>query len=110
MIKVRFGLFETNSSSTHTLTITSKKVFDEWKNDKWILLYDKKFVTEEEVEKEWQKPDSQRWYENYGEWRKYNALSYHDWCDHEDFTNYIDEYTTESGEVVVAFGLYGSTG
>ena len=31
MIKVRAGTFETNSSSTHSIVICSKKQFDEWK-------------------------------------------------------------------------------
>lgn len=31
MIKVRRGVFETNSSSTHSIVICSRKQFDEWK-------------------------------------------------------------------------------
>lgn len=34
MIKVRAGTFETNSSSTHSIVICSKKQFDEWKAGK----------------------------------------------------------------------------
>lgn len=34
---VRQGLFETNSSSTHTLTICTKKEFEAWKQDKMLL-------------------------------------------------------------------------
>lgn len=51
-------MFETNSSSTHTLTICSKDDYDKWKrgdvfwlNNSWHKLYtDKDFVTPEELE------------------------------------------------------------
>lgn len=34
MITVRRGVFETNSSSTHSITICSKKQFDDWRAGK----------------------------------------------------------------------------
>lgn len=51
-------MFETNSSSTHTLTICSKDDYDKWKrgdvfwlNNSWHKLYtDKDFVAPEELE------------------------------------------------------------
>ena len=58
IFQVRQGVFETNSSSTHTLTICSKDDYDKWKrgdvfwlNGSWHKLYtDKDFVTPEELE------------------------------------------------------------
>lgn len=58
IFQVRQGVFETNSSSTHTLTICSKDDFDKWKhgevfwlNNDWHKLdTDKNFVTPEELE------------------------------------------------------------
>lgn len=58
IFQVRQGVFETNSSSTHTLTICSKDDFDKWKNGEvfWLdnswhkLDTDKDFVTPEELE------------------------------------------------------------
>ena len=58
IFQVRQGVFETNSSSTHTLTICSKDDFDKWKhgevfwldNDWHKLDTDKNFVTPEELE------------------------------------------------------------
>ena len=45
MIKVRAGTFETNSSSTHSIVICSKKQFDEWKAGKCFFNVDtQKFV------------------------------------------------------------------
>ena len=58
IFQVRQGVFETNSSSTHTLTICSKDDFDKWKhgevfwldNDWCKLDTNKNFVTPEELE------------------------------------------------------------
>lgn len=58
IFQVRQGVFETNSSSTHTLTICSKDDYDKWKRDEvfWLdnswhkLDTDKDFVTPEELE------------------------------------------------------------
>lgn len=46
MIKVRRRVFETNSSSTHSITICSKKQFEDWKAGKCFLNIDTdSFVT-----------------------------------------------------------------
>lgn len=58
IFQVRQGVFETNSSSTHTLTICSKDDYDKWKRGEvfWLdnswhkLDTDKDFVTPEELE------------------------------------------------------------
>lgn len=58
IFQVRQGVFETNSSSTHTLTICSKDDYDSWKRGEvfWLdnswhkLDTDKDFVTPEELE------------------------------------------------------------
>lgn len=58
IFQVRQGVFETNSSSTHTLTVCSKDDFDKWKygevfwldNDWRKLDTNKNFVTPEELE------------------------------------------------------------
>ena len=45
MVTVRRGVFETNSSSTHSITICSKKQFDDWKAGKCFFNVDtEKFV------------------------------------------------------------------
>lgn len=50
MIQVRRGIFETNSSSTHSLTICTKEEFEKWKRgEMWFdrdyeRLVEKKFV------------------------------------------------------------------
>jgi hypothetical protein len=43
--KIRLGVFETNSSSTHTLTIVTLEDFEKWKNGELEFhSYDEKFV------------------------------------------------------------------
>ena len=37
--QIRRGVYETNSSSTHSLTMCSKEEFEQWKNGE--LLFDK---------------------------------------------------------------------
>lgn len=59
IFQVRQGVFETNSSSTHTLTICSKEDYEDWKhgdkfwldNDWGKLQTNKSFVTPEELAK-----------------------------------------------------------
>ena len=58
ILQVRQGVFETNSSSTHTLTFCTKEDYEDWKhgdkfwldNDWGKLQTSKSFVTSEELE------------------------------------------------------------
>lgn len=50
--QIRFGTFETNSSSTHSITITSKDQFDKWVRGECYFQYkNNKFVSIEEGNK-----------------------------------------------------------
>ena len=118
--QIRRSIFETNSSSTHSITMVSGSEYDKWKNGE--LLYDKDtetLVTKEEIEKI--KENDKKIYESNG-WPfdeseyDYNSeddnirfLTYDKFFDlsyiqHETFT---DKYKTKNGEEVVAFGFYG---
>ena len=97
---IRRGIFETNSSSVHSLTMCSDDEYSKWRNgevyyDRW----DCKFVDKsEEIERE-RKEDG----------RSTGYLTYEEFNDDEylDYEIFDDEYTTESGETVHAFGYYG---
>jgi hypothetical protein len=39
-VTVRYGVFETNSSSSHSISIVSKKEFEKWKNGEYVLNID----------------------------------------------------------------------
>ena len=121
--QIRRGVFETNSSSTHSLTMCSKSEYDEFeKGNMYIEKWGSKLYTKEEmVEKFKQMVD----------WRtkelKYRGI---DWDNDEEFnrvleeTDYVaydkywdtvseeyetfeDSYTSKDGETVIAFGYYG---
>ena len=45
--QIRQGVFETNSSSTHSITMCSGKVYDAWKaGELYFVPYDEIFLTE----------------------------------------------------------------
>lgn len=99
MRQIRRGVFETNSSSTHSLTMCLKSVYDEWKSGKRIM-YEDTIYTEEEIE-ELKKKDKYFWEDD--------VHTYEEYWD-SDLERYEGTFTTPSGEVVVAFGLFGRDG
>lgn len=110
-IQVRRGVFETNSSSVHSLVMCSDDDYNKWK--KGELLYSKwddRFYTLEEALKE-------EGYEN-TENIDVNMLSEdfkRHFLDHErfnswhymDFETFDQTYTTPGGEKVHGFGYFG---
>lgn len=117
---IRRGTFETNSSSTHSITMCKESDFDKWKNgemywDRW----DEKLVSKEEVEKEMAKlkeefisehpgydKDDADWEEELEDYLNSDKEYY----TYEEFNDYdYIEYETfeDKYEGVVAFGYYG---
>lgn len=119
---IRFGAFETNSSSTHTLTICSKKEFDEWRNGK--VVYDKwegEFVpiiepTERELEEfgyKYNELSPEEKEDVKYDWKKEmhpGLMSYDEWGEDDYLESYERSYTTEHGDEIVVFGMYGYEG
>lgn len=92
---IRFNVFETNSSSVHSLCICTEEEFDAWKKGKLYYDYwDDKF-TKNSVNG-WNE-DNQT-YENFFE---------EDWSYLE---TYEEHFTTPSGDKMVVFGRYGRDG
>ena len=127
MKTIRQGCFETNSSSTHSITLCMENEFEKWKNGElYWNRWDEKLVPKEEVEKEFAKIREEFISENPGfdendeEWQeeleKYinedgkTYYSYEDFNDYEymEYETYEDSLKTPSGETVVAFGYYGN--
>ena len=53
MISIRRNVFETNSSSTHSITMCTQSDFDKWKNGElYWNRWGQKFITKEEYESE----------------------------------------------------------
>lgn len=97
---IRRGIFETNSSSVHSLTMCSDDEYSKWRSGE--VYYDRyahKFVDKsEEIEKE---------REHYGRYSEY--LTYDEFWDYDciSLTKFDESYTTPNGETVHAFGYYG---
>lgn len=92
---VRRGTFETNSSSTHSITMCKESDFDKWKNgemywDRW----NEQLVSKEEAETKMAEDDCDDEFYTYEQFNDYDYLEY------ETFENTF--------EGVVAFGYYGS--
>ena len=73
-VQIRQGVFETNSSSTHSLSIISKEQSDLLgKGELYINSYSLEIITKEEVDRRWEeyrKEDHSYPYHNKGEFRK----------------------------------------
>lgn len=119
MKTIRRGLFETNSSSVHSLTIMTQEEYDKWDDDTY--LYDDKVFTFEEAKADLMRnhyfngfPEG---YESWTkeEWDEYLADSdyetpekYGDY--HEEYELFEERFTTPSGDKMVAFGYSGYSG
>ena len=128
MKQIRRGVFETNSSSVHSITMCMKHDFDKWKNGevylndgRWVNSSsehkNKQFVTREEaidiilnakyysyIESELNSMDSDEFEECLREHDIYSRESYGG----DYYEGFSDTFTTPSGEEVVAFGYYGN--
>lgn len=133
--QIRQGVFETNSSSVHSLTICSKDEFDAWVRGEVLLDdYSAKFVPiklsddiKVEAEKEYEElkdilfskdwkdlsdDAKEKYYERYA--LKHRLINE----DAETYEQYMDSYletfkqtyTSKSGDEIVAFGKYGYDG
>ena len=99
--QIRQNVFETNSSSVHSMTMCMSSDFENWKNDKlWFSDMQKpNFLPKEDAIKfNTEHPNEWYKYESYKEWE--NGIDY---C----FEQFEDSFETPNGEKVVAFGYHG---
>lgn len=82
MINIRANTFETNSSSTHSITICTEEEYNKFINGELGVDFDGNLVPKEEA--------------------KYDIDTYG-----EDYERYEEYYTSPSGDRIVAFGYYG---
>ena len=120
--QVRRGVFETNSSSTHFLTMMMKSDYDRWQREQ-LYLYEggygwefKKPVknnlyTKDEV-MEFAKSNKYYHSEEEIDNEIIRDMGFISWDDEgsEYLEGFYEEFTTPSGETVVAFGEYGYDG
>ncbi len=122
MRQIRRNVFETNSSSTHSIAFATKSEFEKWRNGE--LLYkdgwsDKsQFMTEDEAIADIK---SSKYYNGelddistasqedlYEIFREYDIYDYDHWGD--DYEMEVSHYTTPGGEEIVAVCYYGYGG
>lgn len=120
--QIRRGVFETNSSSTHSLTMMMKSDYERWHNEKlylyeggWGWEYNKPiknnlYTRDEAVEF----AKSHRYYKDKKRiddeiLRGMGFISCYDKYN-EYLESFYKEFTTPTGEVIVAFGEYGYDG
>jgi len=89
---IRRCIFETNSSSTHSLTIVSAEDFEKWQNGDLLLdRWNDEFVQKTEEDND-------------------DLETYDQYMDEDYLEIFKDTYTTKSGDKVVVFGKYGYDG
>jgi hypothetical protein len=121
MIQVRKNVFETNSSSTHSLVMAVKSEFDKWEAGEYYYCHSWYKWDEENAPEEFKNKFKKggffpvtlvdAYYEAKGEDRdSYDFQTYEEFCDDEylEFEDY--SYTTPSGEVIVACAKFGYDG
>ena len=135
--QIRRGVYETNSSSTHSLVMCSKEEFEKWKNgevvfDEWdsetfvkpsqLSDQNKKRAEQEykdhkdEFSKDWSELSEsakEKYYTKYGKEHyliESGLKTYEEWLDDGYLETFVREYTSKSGDEIVAFGKYGYDG
>lgn len=119
MKTIRQGCFETNSSSTHSLTMCMESDYKKWKNgEMYWNRWNDELVSKETVEEEFLKentgvskedPDFKDKLEEYLNdddkiYYTYEEFNDYDYIEYETFE---DTFETPQGEKVVSFGYYG---
>ena len=126
MRTIRIGTFETNSSSTHSITMCMESEFLKWKNgEMYWNRWNDELVPKETVEKRMAKlreefiADNPDFDENNEEWKEkleqyinedkmyYTYEEFNDY-DYIEYETFVDKYNTPNGDTVVAFGYYGA--
>ena len=93
--QIRRGVFETNSSSTHSLTIVSQEDYYKWKKGEMLIhKWDDDLISKEDIAE-----DKLNYYKTYDEY----------WED-SDLETFEQTFTTKGGEKIVAFGEFGYDG
>ena len=103
--QIRFGVFETNSSSVHSLTIVPADEFQKFTAGELIMFEDVLMTKEQALEKalksQWYEDATIESLEENGEIKTFEDYG----NEYETFEQY---YTTKSGDEIVAFGYYGN--
>lgn len=101
-IKIRRGVFETNSSSVHTLVMCTDDDYNKWKDGE--ILYDTlkvKLVTLEDAKKEEDNEDTEEFKSRFLDYKRFNSWQYM------EYETFEQTFKTPGNEIVHGFGYYG---
>lgn len=99
--QIRRGVFETNSSSAHSITMCMESDYDKWVNGELALdIWNDKLVEITPEIEESIKNDE----------REYLTYDQFNDCDYIYYETFESTYTTPNGEKIVSFGYYGYDG
>ena len=120
--QIRRGVFETNSSSTHSLTMMMKSDYERWHNDQ-LYMYSDGYgwdFSRPVVNQLYTRDEAVEFVKNNKYYRHDEEIDGHllrefgfiAWDDEgsEYLEGFYEEFTTPSGETIVAFGEYGYDG
>lgn len=125
MIKIRYGVFETNSSSVHSLCIAENEQIEKLKNEELLVkLYGDSVISYEDALKELieevnrnNHEEDKKIIENGNKEEIYQLMREYDiaetldsYLDSEWLEAYEESYTTEHGDKILIFGLFGRDG
>ena len=101
MKQIRQNVFETNSSSTHSITMCMRSDYNRWVAGDlvWSRWSDKLVEITPDVKQSMEDGD--------GEYLTYEQFNDYDYLEFETFT---ESYTTPNGDNVISFGYYGYDG
>ena len=132
--QIRRGVFETNSSSTHSLTMCSEEEFEAWKRGEVLFQeygeenfisatklseHDKKIAQEDyeenkdDFQKDWNDLSEDAKQKYYTKYAKENdiidedAKTYDQYMNDGNLETFVQRYTSKNGDKIVAFGEYG---
>lgn len=99
--QIRYGVFETNSSSVHSLVVCTKEEFEKFKEGELYLDdYYNVFLDPQKADSQYASDREMKEdgvFKNYAEWIKSQ-----EWYD-----TFCQNYTSPSGDELVMFGYYG---
>lgn len=135
--QIRRSVYETNSSSTHSLTMCSEEEFEQWKKGEVLLETwgsgkfvktnnlsdnDKKYAAQDyenhknEFSKDWAELSElakEKYYLKYAQENDIideDAKTYEEYMNDSYLETFVNRYTSKSGDRIVAFGRYGYDG
>lgn len=97
MLKIRKSLFETNSSSTHSMTMCSSEEYESWKQGE-LIYYCGSLITLEQMEED--RKNNKYFNEN-------SYKTYESYFEDNEYEDFEDSYITKNGEKIIAFGYFG---